>query len=37
VPLALQFERRLTEALSAKERGELSKLVDQLMRVAQGL
>lgn len=37
VPLALQFERRLTDALSAKERADMSKLVDHMLRVAQDL
>ena len=35
VPLALGFERKLTDALSAKERADLSRFVDALARVAQ--
>jgi DNA-binding MarR family transcriptional regulator len=35
VPLALSFERKLTDALSARDRAEFSRLVEALTRVAQ--
>ena len=35
VPLALSFERKLTEALSSKDRSELSRLIEALARIAQ--
>jgi DNA-binding MarR family transcriptional regulator len=35
VPLALSFERKLTETLSARDRAEFSRLVDVLTRVAR--